>query len=96
MTTVSGGAVFVCRFDDFELDRRTLELRKSGQKVKLAPQPARVLALLAARPGELVSRDEIRRGVWGEETFVVLPEVRAFLSAAQPTPGGTRTVVVPW
>ncbi|MGE5359563.1 MAG: winged helix-turn-helix domain-containing protein [Bacteroidales bacterium] len=58
------------RFGDFELDRRTLELRKSGQKVKLQPQPARVLRLLVSRPGELVSRDEIRREVWGEETFV--------------------------
>jgi len=60
----------VCRFGNYELDRRTLELSKSGEKIKLAPQPARMLALLASRPGELVSRDEIRRELWGEETFV--------------------------
>ncbi len=60
----------VCRFGDYELDRRTLELRKSGQKIKLAPQPARVLGLLASRPGELVARDEIRREIWGDGTFV--------------------------
>ena len=58
------------RFGDYELDRRTLELRKAGQKIKLAPQPARVLRLLVSRPGELVSRDEIRRELWGEATFV--------------------------
>jgi TolB-like protein len=38
--------------------------------MKLAPQPARVLALLASRPGELVSREEIRRELWGDSTFV--------------------------
>ena len=58
------------RFGNYELDRRTLELRKAGQKIKLAPQPARVLKLLVSRPGELVSRDEIRRELWGEATFV--------------------------
>jgi TolB-like protein/Flp pilus assembly protein TadD len=66
----NGMGVSVCRFGDYELDRRTLELRKSGQKIKLAPQPARVLGLLVSRPGELVTRDEIRRELWGEKTFV--------------------------
>ena len=71
MTTVSSGAGdSVCRFGDFELDRTTLELRKAGRKLKLTPQTARVLALLASRPGELVTRDEIRRELWGEGTFV--------------------------
>jgi len=60
----------VYRFGDYELDRRTLELRKAGQKIKLAPQPARVLRLLVSRPGGLVARDEIRRELWGEGTFV--------------------------
>ncbi len=60
----------MCRFGDFELDRRTLELRKAGQKIRLAPQPARVLVMLANRPGELVTRDELRREVWGVETHV--------------------------
>jgi TolB-like protein/Flp pilus assembly protein TadD len=71
VATVAGpGAASVCRFGDCELDRRTLELRRAGRKVKLAPQPARVLGLLASRPGELVTRDEIRRELWGEATFV--------------------------
>jgi TolB-like protein/tetratricopeptide (TPR) repeat protein len=71
LTTISSGVnASVCRFEDFELDCRTLELRKAGVKVKLAPQPARVLALLARLPGELVTRSEIHREVWGETTFV--------------------------
>ena len=71
MTVVASGVdTFVCRFGDYELDRRTLELREAGRKIKLAPQPARVLALLASRAGELVTRDEIRREIWGAATFV--------------------------
>lgn len=57
-------------FDRFELDRRTLELRCDGELVKLQQQPARVLALLMERPGELVTREELRQAIWGEETFV--------------------------
>jgi TolB-like protein len=60
----------VCRFGDYELDRRTLALRRAGRKAKLAPQLARVLGLLVSRPGELVTRDEIRRALWGEATYV--------------------------
>ncbi len=57
------------RFGDFELDPAG-ELRQSGVVVKLPPQPLRVLALLAARPGELVSRQEIRREIWGDGVHV--------------------------
>ncbi|HYG63533.1 MAG TPA: winged helix-turn-helix domain-containing protein [Thermoanaerobaculia bacterium] len=58
------------RFEDFELDPESGDLRRGGETVKLAPQPFRILALLAQRAGEPVSRDEIRRQVWGEETYV--------------------------
>jgi DNA-binding winged helix-turn-helix (wHTH) protein/Tfp pilus assembly protein PilF len=58
------------RFDPFELDLSTLELRRSGRLVRLQHQPARVLALLARRAGEAVAREEIRREVWGTDTFV--------------------------
>jgi DNA-binding winged helix-turn-helix (wHTH) protein len=68
-TISSGTGASVYSFGDYELDRKTLELRKAGRKLKLAPQP-RVLRLLASRPGELVARDEIRRELWGEGTFV--------------------------
>ncbi len=56
-------------FDDFELDPAG-ELRRSGAVVKLPPQPLRVLALLASRPGMVVSREEIRREIWGQDVYV--------------------------
>ena len=60
----------VARFDDFELDRHTLELRRAGVPVKLQQQPARVLALLTEHPGELVTRELLRKSIWGDDTFV--------------------------
>ena len=60
----------VIRFDDFEFDRHTLELRQRGAVVKLQQQPARVLSELLARGGDLVERDELRRTVWGDDTYV--------------------------
>jgi DNA-binding winged helix-turn-helix (wHTH) protein/cytochrome c-type biogenesis protein CcmH/NrfG len=58
------------RFGTFELQVDTGELRKHGKKVKLPPQSARLLALLASRPGELVTREAIRKELWGDGTFV--------------------------
>jgi TolB-like protein/DNA-binding winged helix-turn-helix (wHTH) protein len=58
------------RFGVFELDLRTGELRKSGKLIRLAPQPFRLLALLASRPGQLVTREEIQREIWGDDTVV--------------------------
>ena len=59
----------VFRFGTFELDPRSEELRKAGTPVKLQPQPLRVLLLLARRQGELVTREEIKQKLWGDETF---------------------------
>ncbi len=58
------------RFGAFELDRHTAELWKNGAKLKLQGQPIAVLALLLERPGELVTREEIRKHLWPEDTFV--------------------------
>jgi DNA-binding winged helix-turn-helix (wHTH) protein/tetratricopeptide (TPR) repeat protein len=57
-------------FGPFTLDTRTLELRRDGVLVPIAPQPARLLLTLATRAGELVTRDELRQRVWGNDTFV--------------------------
>jgi TolB-like protein/tetratricopeptide (TPR) repeat protein len=54
----------------FELDLGSAELREGGVRVKLQPQPCRILALLASRPGQLVTREEIRREIWGDDTYV--------------------------
>src|SRR5215470_12598912 len=58
------------RFDRFELDVSTGELRKGGSPLKLPPQPTRVLALLAQNAGRLVTREHIRTEVWRGDTFV--------------------------
>ena len=57
-------------FGPFQLDLKTGELRRAGAAVKLQPQPARLLALLVSRAGQLVTREEIRRQLWDAETFV--------------------------
>jgi len=58
------------RFGPFELDLSSGELHKSGIAMRLQPQPAKVLVLLASRPGQLVTRDAIRTELWGDQTFV--------------------------
>ena len=45
------------RFGDFLLDPKAGELRKAGHRIKLQPQPFKVLSILASRPGEAVTRD---------------------------------------
>ncbi len=66
-----GGAepIALC-FADFELRLDSGELWKAGAAIKLQPRPARVLEMLARRAGEVVSREELRSAVWGEETYV--------------------------
>jgi serine/threonine protein kinase len=58
------------RFEAFEFERHTLELRKHGLKIKLSGQPMEVLALLLARPGELVAREELQHRLWPHDTIV--------------------------
>src|SRR5438093_4079881 len=60
----------VLRFGVFELDLEACELRRGGRLVAVALQPFAVLATLATRPGEIVSRDELRRELWGEQTQI--------------------------
>jgi cholera toxin transcriptional activator len=60
----------VVRFGVFEIDLRTAELRKQGQRLRIPGQSFQVLQLLLERPGELVSREEFRETIWGSDTFV--------------------------
>src|SRR5438045_3770705 len=60
----------VVRFAEFELDLRTAELRKRGLRLRLPEQSFQVLAMLVARPGELVTREEMRQKLWPADTFV--------------------------
>ena len=60
----------VVRFGLFELDLRVGELRKSGLKIKLQEQPLQILTVLLERPGEIVTREELQKRLWPEDTFV--------------------------
>jgi len=58
------------RFGIFEADFQTGEVRKSGRKVKLQEQPFQVLAMLLERAGDVVTREEIQKQLWPQDTFV--------------------------
>ena len=60
----------VLRFESFELDASSNELRKAGSPVKLQAQPFQLLVLLAERRGEVITREEIRQALWDDQTFV--------------------------
>jgi len=58
------------RFGRCELDVAGLRLMRDGRPVKIQPQPLRMLVALTDRPGEIVTREELRALLWGDATFV--------------------------
>ena len=90
----------ILRFGAFELDAKNGDLRRDGVPVKLPPQPFKVLVLLATRPGQLVTREEIQHQVWSGETFVdfelglnyCLNQIRTALGDHARTPRYIETV----
>src|SRR5437016_6044665 len=90
----------VIRFGIFELNPETGELRKSGTLLRIQPQPFKVLALLARHPGELISRDRLRRELWQDETFVdfdqglnfCVSQIRAVLGDSADSPRYIETL----
>src|ERR1700704_4403047 len=60
----------ILRFGVFEEDLRSGELRKQGVRIKLQEQPFHVLTVLLQRPGEVVTREELRNQNWPADTFV--------------------------
>jgi DNA-binding winged helix-turn-helix (wHTH) protein/Flp pilus assembly protein TadD len=62
--------VTILRFGVFELDRSSGDLRKRGFRTPLRAQTAKVLLALADRPGQVVSREELRARLWPDGTFV--------------------------
>lgn len=58
------------RFGVYELDTGTRELRKNGMRIRCQEQPLQVLVVLLERPGELLTREELRQRVWPGDTFV--------------------------
>jgi Tol biopolymer transport system component/DNA-binding winged helix-turn-helix (wHTH) protein len=60
----------LARFGDYEVDLEAGELRKHGLRIKLQYQPFQILTLLLDRPGRLVSREELQRLLWPNDTVV--------------------------
>jgi len=58
------------RFGAFELDERARELRTGTTRIRLQEQPFEILRLLLLRPGEVVTREELRRQLWPDGTYV--------------------------
>src|SRR6266567_7765299 len=58
------------RFDVFEVDLRAGELRKHGIKIRLQEQPFLILQTLLETPGQIVTREELQKKIWPEDTFV--------------------------
>jgi DNA-binding winged helix-turn-helix (wHTH) protein/WD40 repeat protein len=58
------------RFGVYELDLRSGELRKSGARLSLQQQPLQLLSVLLEQPGQLVTREELRKRLWPDDTFV--------------------------
>jgi len=57
-------------FGSFEADLRAGELWRNGSKVRLQEQPFQVLTVLLEKPGEVVTREELRNRLWPADTFV--------------------------
>ena len=88
------------RFGAYELDLAGGVLRKEGIRIRCQEQPLQVLAALAERPGELVTREELRRRVWPQDTFVdfdhalntAIKKIRAALNDDADAPRYVETV----
>ena len=89
----------IYRFGIFDFETESGQLRKNARPLALEQQPARVLAVLLARAGELVSREELRESVWGRETHVdfdrglayCLSQIRAALGDRSDNPRFVQT-----
>jgi len=96
----ASSAASIVRFGIYEMDLRTGELRKAGIRIKLQEQPFKVLKAMLERPGEVVSREELRRCIWPEESFgdfdhavnIAVGKLRSALDDSADTPRFIETV----
>src|SRR6266542_2700155 len=59
----------IVRFGTYEVSLRSGEVRKAGVKIRIQQQPMKLLEMLLERPGEVVTREELRGRVWADESF---------------------------
>jgi DNA-binding winged helix-turn-helix (wHTH) protein/TolB-like protein len=87
-------------FGPFTFSATSLELHRNGRRVALEPQPAKALALLLARAGEMVPREELRKALWNDGTHVdydrglayCVGQVRSALGDSAETPRFVQTL----
>ena len=88
------------RFGLFEFDPRSGELTKQGIRIRVQGQPVEILSILLARPGELVTREELQKKLWPADTFVdfdrsltaAVKRLRAALGDSAETPRFIETL----
>ncbi len=85
------------RFGAFELDLRAAELRKNGHRIRLQEQPFQILVELLERPGQVVSREDIRKKLWPNNTVVefdhsINAAVKRLRDALQDSPESPRYI----
>ena len=61
--------IFVVRFGTYEVSLQSGEVRKAGVRIRVQQQPLKLLEVLLERPGEVVTREELRSRVWPNESF---------------------------
>jgi len=66
----SGKEITAHKFGEFVVEARAGELFRRGKKVKLQQQPLQVLLALLEKPGQVVTREELRQKIWPADTFV--------------------------
>ena len=87
-------------FGVFELDLRSGELRKAGTRIRLQDQPLKILIVLLEQPGAVVTREELKRRIWPNDSFgdfdhavnVAVAKLRAALSDSADTPRYVETL----
>jgi eukaryotic-like serine/threonine-protein kinase len=88
------------RFGVFELDTRAGELRKAGTRVRLQDQPLKILTALLEQPGEVVTREDLKRRIWPNDSFgdfdhavnVAVAKLRAALADSADAPRYVETL----
>jgi DNA-binding winged helix-turn-helix (wHTH) protein len=88
------------RFGVFELDTLSGELRKAGTRIHLQDQPLKVLMALLEQPGVVVTRGELKRLIWPDESFgdfdhavnIAVAKLRAALADSADTPRFVETL----
>lgn len=96
----AGQAAPTFRFGTFELDTGASELRKNGIRIRLQDQPLQLLTLLLQRPGQVITREELRHTLWSDQTFVdfdrglnrAMNKLRAALCDSAETPRFIETL----